>query len=307
MAKALIEAVGLTKRYGQVTAVDGVTLRVEAGEILGLLGPNGAGKTTAMEMMEGLRAPDAGTCRICDFDCSSQSLEVRQRIGISLQKATMPQGTTALELLTLYASFYAKPLPIGDLLRQFNLEEKARTEVTSLSGGQQQRLALALALVGRPSVVFLDEPTTGLDPQARHSLWAVIQGLRSEGRAVVMSTHYMEEAERLCDRVAVIDQGRILAEGSPRELTKQYGPEAAIELDLGGAQANLAELSQLPSVTGVRMEEGLVVLNTANPPKSLMALAGYAQERHLPLNDLRTRTATMEDVFMALTGRRLRD
>lgn len=307
MRTVMIEAVGLVKRYGKTTAVDGVSLKVQAGEILGLLGPNGAGKTTTMEMMEGLRPPDSGSCRICGFDSRTQNRQVRERIGIALQTARMPEDTTVLEILNLYASFYPNPMPIGDLLRQFNLEERARTYCQNLSGGQRQRLAIALALVGRPQVVFLDEPTTGLDPQARHSLWEVILGLKQEGRAVVMSTHYMEEAEKLCDRVAVMDHGRILAEGTPRELIRQYGPEAAIEMDLGGAPVDLAELSRLPAVTGVKSEDGLVLLHTANTPVTLMALAGYAQERNLPLSDLKTRSATMEDVFMALTGRRLRD
>jgi len=307
MGKVMIEATNLVKRYGPTTAVDGVSLTVQAGEILGLLGPNGAGKTTTMEMMEGLRAPDSGNCRICGFDSIRQATQARERIGIALQSTRMPEATRVLELLQLYASFYPNPMPVGDLLRQFDLEEKARTNCQDLSGGQRQRLAIALALVGRPEVIFLDEPTTGLDPQARHSLWDVIRSMRAEGRAIIMSTHYMEEAEKLCDRVAVMDHGRILAEGTPRELTRQHGPEAAIELDLAGATADLAELSRLPAVTGVKSEEGLVLLHTANTPSTLMGLAAYAQERSLPLWDLRTRQATMEDVFMALTGRRLRD
>jgi ABC-2 type transport system ATP-binding protein len=259
--------------------------------------------------MEGLRKPDGGTVTICGFDTITQTAEVRRRIGMSLQSANMPQDATVLELLKLYASLYPNPLPIGDLLGQFKLEEKARARCQTLSGGQKQRLALALALVGRPEVIFLDEPTTGLDPQARHGLWEVILSLRNEGRAVIMSTHYMEEAERLCDRVAVMDHGEILAEGTPRELARQYGPESALELSLGpqAVAAHLADLAKLPAVTGVQSEENLVVLHTANTAATLMGLAAHAQAHDLPLNDLRTRSATMEDVFMALTGRRLRD
>ncbi len=307
MRSIMIEAQNLVKRYGETTAVDGVSLQVHAGEILGLLGPNGAGKTTAIEMMEGLRAPDSGTCRICGFDSLRQTGQVRERIGIALQSARLPEVTRVLEVLQLYASFYPDPMPVGDLLRQFNLEEKARTYCLDLSGGQRQRLAIALALVGRPEVVFLDEPTTGLDPQARHALWDVILGLKEEGRSIIMSTHYMEEAEKLCDRVAVMDHGKVLAEGTPRELIRQHGPEAALELDLNGAPADLAELSRIAGVTGVKSEDGLVLLHTANSPATLMGVAAYAQERNLPLSDLKTRQATMEDVFMALTGRRLRD
>jgi ABC-2 type transport system ATP-binding protein len=219
----------------------------------------------------------------------------------------MPEDITVSELLRLYASFYEHPMPIGDLLEQFNLTEKARSLCQKLSGGQQQRLAIALALVGRPEVIFLDEPTTGLDPQARRSLWDVITGLRAEGRAMVISTHYMEEAERLCDRVVVMDHGRVLAEGTPRELIRAYGPESAVEIDLSGVAADLAELARLDGVTGIKTEEQTVILHTANTPATLMAVAHYAGERGLPLTDLRVRTATLEDVFIALTGRRLRD
>ena len=303
----LIEARGLVKRYGDKLAVDGFSLQVRSGEIVGLLGPNGAGKTTAVEMMEGLRRPDAGQSFICGLDVHRQGRALRPRIGIALQAARLPEYATVLEILTLYASFYEDPMPVGDLLRQFSLEEKARTRFSHLSGGQRQRLALAVALIGRPKVLFLDEPTTGLDPQARHALWDVILDLKEEGGAILLTTHYMEEAERLCDRVAVMDHGRILAEGTPRELTRAYGPEAAVELDPGGARVDLAELARLSAVTGVRSEDGRVLLHTANPPATLMALARYAQERSLPLSDLRTRSATMDDVFMALTGRRLRD
>ncbi|MDF2627477.1 MAG: transporter ATP-binding protein [Symbiobacteriaceae bacterium] len=307
MAEAKIIARNLTKRYGTYTAVEGLNLTVHAGEIFGLLGPNGAGKTTSIEMMEGIRRPDAGTCTICGFDSITQSAGVRERIGLTLQAASMPETARVSELLELYASLYPNPARPGDLLQQFNLVEKARSTAKSLSGGQRQRLSLALALVGRPEVLFLDEPTTGLDPQARHSLWDVIRGLKAEGRAVIMSTHYMEEAEKLCDRVAIMDHGKILAEGTPRELVREFGPEAAIEIDVTGFPVNMAEIAQLSAVTGVQTEDHLLVLRTANTAASLMAFAGYAQANHIPLGELRTRSATMEDVFMALTGRRLRD
>ena len=308
MAEVKVSARSLVKRYGAVTAVDGVSIDVHAGEVFGLLGPNGAGKTTVLEMIEGLRKPDSGACTICGYDTIRQAGLVRERLGISLQHSKLFEDATVVEMVDLYGSLYPNPIPTGDVLRQFGLTEKARSRTTNLSGGQKQRLALALALVGRPEVVFLDEPTTGLDPQSRHSLWDVILGLRGEGRSVILSTHYMEEAERLCDRVAIMDHGQILAQGTPRELIREFGPEAAVELDLAGAEANLAELARLDAVTGVKTEEeGLVVLLTANTPATLMALATYAQQRSLPLGDLRTRSASMEDVFMALTGRRLRD
>lgn len=307
MTEVLIEARGLRKRYGTHTAVDGMDLTVHAGEIYGLLGPNGAGKTTTVEMLEGLRQPDDGTIRICGFDPLRQAAAVRERIGISLQSVRLPEEMTAVELLELYASLYPDPVPIGDLLTQFQLAEQARKRTTVLSGGQKQRLALALALVGRPRVIFLDEPTAGLDPQSRRSLWDVILGLRAEGRAIVLTTHYMEEAERLCDRVGVMDEGTMLAEGTPQQLARQYGPERTIELDLDAAHANLAELAQLEAVTGVRAENNQIVLHTANTLTSLMSLAEYARANELPLGDLRTRSATMNDVFLALTGKGLRD
>jgi len=307
MADAKVIARQLTKRYGNFTAVDGVDLTVHSGEIFGLLGPNGAGKTTTIEMMEGIRKPDAGTCTISGFDSIAQNDRVRERIGLTLQAANMPEAAKVGEMLELYASLYADPIRPGDLLQQFNLVEKVHSTCKSLSGGQRQRLSLAMALVGRPEVLFLDEPTTGLDPQARHSLWDVIRGLKAEGRAVIMSTHYMEEAEKLCDRVAIMDRGKILAEGTPRELIRAYGPEAAIEVDVNGYPVNLAEIAQLSAVTGVQTEDHLLVLSTANTAASLMAFAGYVQANNIPLGDLRTRSATMEDVFMALTGRRLRD
>lgn len=299
-------AEGLTKRYGDLLAVDHVSITVCAGEIVGIVGPNGAGKTTTIEMMEGLRKPDAGNCTICGFDSVRQGKEVRRLIGISLQQAGMPEETTVLELLRLYASLYDNPLPIGDLLHRFSLADKAKVRTEKLSGGQRQRLALALAMIGRPEVLFLDEPTTGLDPQARRSLWDVIRDLKDEGRAIILSTHYMDEVEKLCDRVVVMDQGRILASGTPRELLSAYGPESVIELELDEPLVDSVALAKLDAVTGVKIEDGSVLLYTAHTPRSLMSLASYAERVNLPLGDLRTRSASMDDVFIALTGRSVR-
>lgn len=302
-----IEARGLRKRYGKHIAVDGIDLTVRAGEIYGLLGPNGAGKTTTIEMLEGLRRPDEGSVKICGLDPVHQAQAVRERIGLSLQSTRLPVEMTGLELLKLYASLYSSPVPIGDLLAQFQLEDVARKRIQTLSGGQQQRLALALALVGQPEVIFLDEPTAGLDPQSRRSLWAVIEGLRDEGRAIVLTTHYMDEAEQLCDRVGILDAGRLLAEGTPQELARAYGPERTIELDLAAERANLAELAQLEAVTGVRAEGDEVILHTASTLTTLLSLAEYLRDRDVPLGDLRTRSATLDDVFLTLTGKGLRD
>lgn len=307
MREVKVEAEGLTKRYGDLVAVDGFSLTVYAGEIVGIVGPNGAGKTTTLEMMEGLRKPDRGRCRVCGYDTVRENKHVRERIGISLQQAGMPEETTVLELLHLYASLYPDPFPVGDLLHRLGLEEKARARTEKLSGGQKQRLALALAIIGRPEVVFLDEPTTGLDPHSRRALWDVVRSLQDEGRAIVLSTHYMDEVEHLCDRVAVMDKGRILAVGSPRELMAAYGPESVIEIEVPAGNVDGVALARLDAVTGVKIDEERVLLYTAHTARTLMSLAAYAQEAGLPLGDLRTRSASMDDVFIALTGRSVRE
>lgn len=302
----VVQATGLTKRYGNVVAADGVDLLVHAGEIVGIVGPNGAGKTTTIEMMEGLRRPDAGSCTVCGFDTVKQNRRVREHIGVSLQQANMPADVTVGELLRLYASIYDDPMPVGDLLHRFGLTDKANTTTRRLSGGQRQRVALALAIIGRPKVIFLDEPTTGLDPQARRDLWDMIAWLKGDGRAIVLSTHYMDEVERLCDRTLVLDGGRVVAEGTPRDLVAAHGPESVIEIELVAAQAaqlDAAALALLPAVTGIKLGENQVLLYTSDVARSLMAVAEHVQQRNVPLGDLRTRSATMDDVFIALTGR----
>lgn len=307
MAEVKVRARGLTKRYGSHVAVDGLSLEVRAGEIVGLLGPNGAGKTTAIEIMEGLRKPDSGSCQICGFDVLGQAREVRRRIGLSLQSANMPAYVTVKELIRLYASLYPNPVPVDRLLDQFELREKARSICTALSGGQKQRLALALALVGRPEVVFLDEPTTGLDPQARHNLWDTILTLKEGGQAVLISTHYMDEAQRLCDRVLIMDRGRIIAQGSPLALIREHCPQSSVVLGLSGASSHLSTLSRLPSVTAVESDgPDQAVVSTTDIAQTLTELAHYARERQIRLDDLHVRSATLEDVFITLTGRRLR-
>lgn len=301
----LVRAKALTKRYGDNVAVENVSVNIHAGEIVGIVGPNGAGKTTTLEMMEGLRRPDAGTCTVCGFDSVTQNRNVRELIGISFQQATMPEDATVGELLRLYASIYSDPVPVGDLLHRFQLQEKARAMTRTLSGGQRQRLALALAIIGRPRVIFLDEPTTGLDPKARRDLWDMIAWLRDDGRAIVLTTHYMDEVERLCDRAVVLDYGHIVAEGTPGELIAAHGPESVIEMQLDGAEFDAVQLSRLPAVTGIKLEENRVLLHTSDTAASLMAFAAHVQQTNIPLGNLRTRSATMDDVFIALTGRSL--
>lgn len=297
----------LTKRYGAVTAVDNLSFEVEAGEIFGLLGPNGAGKTTTLEMIEGLRAPDSGECHIRGLSVQKETARVREIVGLQFQTASLMEDITVQETIDLYTAFYPKALPVGELLRQFSLAEKAGALVKTLSGGQKQRLALAVALVGDPEVVFLDEPTTGLDPAARRSLWDVIRGLKDRGRTVLLTTHYMEEAEVLCDRLAIMDHGKIMAMGTPRELIRDFGSEMAVEFTAppGGIDARV--LAGLPEVTGVKVAEQQVVLYTGNTEATLIGLITHLQAAGLHVQDLRTRTSTLEDVFLALTGRRLRD
>lgn len=307
MCQPKVVARGLSKRYGDVVAVDRVDLEVHAGEIVGVVGPNGAGKTTTLEMMEGLRKPDSGTCTVCGFDSIRESRQVRARIGLTLQQAAFPDGLRVIELMQLYASFYPDPVPIGDLLHQFDLEEKARAFTQHLSGGQKQRLALALALLGRPEVIFLDEPTTGLDPQARRHLWDAILRLKDEGRAVILSTHYMDEVEQICDRVVIMDHGKVLASGRPRELIDAFGPESVIEVAFAGPHVDAVPLSRLDGTTGIKVEEHRIYLQTYDTAKTLMALALHADKNALPIKDLRTRVASMDDVFIALTGRSVRE
>jgi ABC-2 type transport system ATP-binding protein len=309
-----IEVLGLVKRYGDLIAVDNVSFNVEHGEIFGLLGPNGAGKTTALEMMEGLRVPDAGAARVLGTDVAGNPRAVKERIGVQLQLTAVPDFTTVREAIQLFGSLYEKSRPVADLLSEFDLEQKADTYTNKLSGGQMQRLSIALALVNDPEVVFLDEPTTGLDPQARLNLWVVIEGLRERGKTVVLTTHYMEEAERLCRRVAIIDHGRIVALDTPPRLIAEHAPGTTIELDaVPGLDA--AALQALPGVDHVSIDER-VSIATRTPETVLHALldpgAPWADVDSADggtrqgVRDLIVRQGTLEDVFISLTGGSLR-
>lgn len=293
----------VTKRYGSLTAVDDLSLEILPGEIFGILGPNGAGKTTLIESIVGLRRPEKGQIIVAGFDVQTQGDEVRRLIGLSFQTASMPADATVIEMARLYASFYPDPIDVSTLLHQFGLEDVAKRRCGTLSGGMRQRLALALVVVGRPRVIFLDEPTTGLDPRSRRNLWTLILSLKAQGRTVVMTTHYMDEAERLCDRVAIIDRGRLLALGSPTQLINTYGPERAIEIEWGFPTPEPVGFAELDAVTGIMHDERSMRLLTSNPARTLMALAQRVQDEGLELGDLRTRNASLEDVFLSLTGR----
>jgi ABC-2 type transport system ATP-binding protein len=303
---------GLRKSFGDVVAVDGLDLKVNPGECFGLLGPNGAGKTTTIEICEGLTAPDAGTVEQLGLTWSGGESELRQRIGIQLQETQFPDKLTVEETLRLFRSFFHHGIAVEESIRTAQLEEKRHARVGTLSGGQKQRLAMACALVGDPELLFLDEPTTGLDPQARRHLWDLVDGLKQSGRTIILTTHYMDEAERLCDRVAIMDHGRIIALDSPEKLIASVGGEHIVEFaihDTNGSNGVVdpALLTAIAGVQSHRVDAGIHQLSvrelhTAVP---LIFASLAAQGKHL--SEFRTHSATLEDVFVGLTGRNLRD
>lgn len=291
---------GLSKAYGGQTAVRTVDLEVSAGEIFGLLGPNGAGKTTTLECLVGLREPDAGEIRICGLDARRQTGAIRQHLGVALQSTALPERMTPREALGLFGRFYAHQRPAAELLARFGLTEQGDQAFDRLSGGQRQRLALALAFVNQPAVVFLDEPTTGLDPQARRDLHALIRGLRDEGCAVVLTTHLLDEAETLCDRVAIIDRGRVVATGAPRDLAADSRRRQSVTLRARGLPAS-ARLAALPGVSGWVAAPDGGTFETEDPAATLAALAPLLAAPGVELLDLQVRRATLEEVFLQLT------
>jgi ABC-2 type transport system ATP-binding protein len=301
----------LVMRYpGGEMALDGLDLEVRAGECFGLLGPNGAGKTTTVEILEGLLDPTAGDVEILGLRWSTDERALRERLGVSLQETHLPERLTVFEVLTLFRSFFAKGRDPDDVLRAVSLEEKRASRYERLSGGQKQRLAVACALVGDPDLLFLDEPTTGLDPQSRLQLWDVVSDFKRGGRTVILTTHYMEEAERLCDRVGIIDHGKLIALGTPRELIATLGGREVIEVTLAGGpmgEAPMAALSAIPGVRGVRRVADGIALSAEPLHVALPALLDHLRATGSPLERLATRHATLEDVFVSLTGRGLRD
>jgi len=300
----------LRKRYDAVTAVDGVSFDVQRGEVFGLLGPNGAGKTTTVEIIEGLRERNGGEVMVCGFDPANAPDEVKQRIGVAMQATALPDKIEAREALKLFGSFYRQQIDADQLLRMVSLEEKATARFETLSGGQQQRLAIALALVNDPEVIILDEPTTGLDPQARRELHGVINTLRQAGKTIILTTHYIEEAERLCDRVAIIDHGQIIATGTPQQLVAQSRDQVKIEFRTA-APVDLAELRRAPfgSSAAASVDEnlGAYELRSANGTRSVIELIKWLEAEKHELVDLHITKPTLEDVFIELTGRRIRE
>jgi ABC-2 type transport system ATP-binding protein len=295
-------------RAGTVNAVDGLDLEVFRGECFGLLGPNGAGKTTTIEIFEGILEPTRGEVEILGMHWGKHNDQLRQQIGISLQETRFPEKLSVFETLVLFRSFYRRGIRPADVMEVVGLTEKSRAWVERLSGGQRQRLAVACALVGDPNLLFLDEPTTGLDPQSRRHLWETIEKLKNEGRTVLLTTHYMDEAEHLCDRVAIVDHGKIIALGSPAELIANLGGEHIVEFALTpGQSVSSAELADLPSVRRVQISNNGIALAVSGPHVAIPALLQKLQYRNLELARLTTRHMSLEDVFVHLTGRLLRD
>ncbi|HWB96985.1 MAG TPA: ABC transporter ATP-binding protein [Bryobacteraceae bacterium] len=299
----------LRKTYRDVVAVDGLELTVWPGECFGLLGPNGAGKTTTIEICEGLTAADSGTVELLGMNWRSHPGQLRQRLGIQLQETQLSDKLTVLETLRMFRSFYHRGKDVSDVIALVQLEEKQRSRVGGLSGGQKQRLALACALVGDPDFLFLDEPTTGLDPQARRQLWDLIERFKQGGRTTLLTTHYMDEAERLCDRVAIMDHGKVIALGTPRELIASIGAEHMVEFSAGGVSKRLetSPLARIEGVQGVHSEDGNVRMQVSELHRAVPALLAELNRQGVPLTELRTHSATLEDVFVTLTGRNLRD
>jgi len=299
----------LRKAYRDVIAVDGVDLEVWSGECFGLLGPNGAGKTTTIEICEGLLEPDSGTVELFGLTWARHGAELRQRLGVQLQDTQLSEKLTVGETVRLFRSFYRRGPSVEEVIRMVQLEEKRKARVGALSGGQKQRLAMACALVGDPDLLFLDEPTTGLDPQARRQLWELIGRLKREGRTVILTTHYMEEAERLCDRVAIIDRGRIIALGAPGELIGLLGAGHVVEfaVDSGREAPPPAVLEAIEGVVAVRALDSSYQLQVSELHRAVPALLAEFGRRGLAVTELRTHSASLEDVFVALTGRHLRD
>ncbi|MGO9336232.1 MAG: ABC transporter ATP-binding protein [Terracidiphilus sp.] len=308
---------GVRKAFADVQAVDGLDLEVAQGECFGLLGPNGAGKTTTIEICEGLTAPDEGIVEVLGLNWSTGASELRQRIGIQLQETQFPDKLTVEETLRMFRSFFKRGISVEESIRTAQLEEKRSSRVGGLSGGQKQRLAMACALVGDPELLFLDEPTTGLDPQARRHLWDLVDELKQAGRTIILTTHYMDEAERLCDRVAIMDHGKVIALGTPQQLIGTVGGEDIVEFAVSAGDAGAGErahgvvdVAQLEAIGGLnshRVDAGLHQLSVSELHLAVPRIFAALREQGLHLSEFRTHSATLEDVFVRLTGRNLRD
>lgn len=302
----VVRAEGLRKRYGPVEALAGMSLEIFKGEVFGLLGPNGAGKTTTIEILEGLRRADSGTVRVCGFDPAREAAELKQRIGAQLQSTILPDKIRVDEALSLYASFYERPASVSSLIERFGLAEKRRSYFEKLSGGQKQRLALALTLVNDPELVLLDEPTVGLDAMVRREIYDLIERLRADGRTVLLTTHYIEEAERLCDRVAIVNGGQVVALGTPKDLVQNSGRGVRMEARTS-KPIPLELFHALDGIAGCRAEDGGYVMDAQPVAKAVVSLVRLVETEQAELLDLHITRPTLEDVFVQMTGRRIED
>jgi ABC-2 type transport system ATP-binding protein len=300
----LVSVQNLHKHYGDVAALRGISFDILQGEVFGLLGPNGAGKTTTIEIIEGLRQPDSGSLRVCGLEPGQESMALKERIGAQLQSTVLPDKMRVDEALHLFASFYKRAASVQMLLERFGLVEKRHTFFEHLSGGQKQRLALALALVNDPELVLLDEPTVGLDPQLRREIYALIERFREEGRTVLLTTHYIEEAERLCDRVAIMDRGQLVALGTPRELIARSGQGTRLEVRLA-KPVGLDRLKLIEGVIDCHEAEGAYFLHAQPAPLTIAALVRFLESDQNALVDLHIAQPSLEDVFVEMTGRKL--
>jgi ABC-2 type transport system ATP-binding protein len=302
----VIEVNNLEKKYGDVKAVDGVSFGVAQGEVFGILGPNGAGKTTTIEMIEGLRKPNAGSIKVCDIDALKEPRRIKELIGVQLQATSLYDNIRVKEAIDLFGSYYKKSIPSEQILEEVSLTEKKNSQVSKLSGGQKQRLSVGLALVNDPEVIFLDEPTTGLDPQARHNLWSIVEKLRDRGKTIVITTHYMEEAEQLCHRLAIIDRGKIIAMDTPDNLINKAELATSIDFttsrDLDGLAKNIPGICKVNNGSARKYS-----ISTKAVSLVLKDLTNLCYDNHVELENISVRQATLEDVFLAMTGRKLRE
>ena len=303
---SIIEVSNLEKKYGDVNAVNGVSFSVEQGEVFGILGPNGAGKTTTVEMIEGLRKPNAGSIKVCNIDALKDPQRIKELIGVQLQATSLYDNIRVKEALDLFGSYYQKSLPSEQIMEEVSLTEKKHSQVSKLSGGQKQRLSVGLALVNDPEVIFLDEPTTGLDPQARHNIWSIVEKLRERGKTVVMTTHYMEEAEQLCHRLAIIDRGKIIAMDTPDNLINKADLSTLIEFstskELDGLAKNIPGICKVNNGSARKYS-----VQTKAVSMILKDLTNLCYDNHIELENISVRQATLEDVFLSMTGRKLRE
>ncbi len=303
MDETALRVTNLRKSYGEVHAVDGVSFAAPVGRVFTLLGPNGAGKTTTLEILEGIRDADEGEIEVLGQRLHRIDRATKERMGVLLQEGNFEPYLKVREVLSLFASFFRAPRPPAEMLREIALEEKGNALVRTLSGGQKQRLAIGVALINNPDLVFLDEPTTGLDPQARHNIWAIVSGLTASRKTVVLTTHYMEEAEALSQSVCIMDHGKVIAEGAPRELAAELGQETLIEFV---ANAEPSPESLGPSCKAVRRDGDLVVVESEDLVATMARLLEWSSSVGSPLAGMTVRQPNLEDVFLSLTGRRLR-